>query len=457
MAVVTDPPVQLGLPNYRQSRTEINPMYFVVGTDLYVVQVADQHGVNTIGVFKRALADVGGTWTLMDSAGAPDQGSQQGRLNATYNSGTGIIAILYVLTTPSHIKIVEFDTGTDTYGTATAFFATTGNNSSMGFWQQSGGDYVVLTTDGTDVFYVVNSGGVWGSQNTIFSANVTIYGGQVDAIDTFHFIYTTGTSVFYRQLDVAFSVSGATTITTAWDNTSHRPNLIVNATKIAIGYVEHSTVDSLIVSVGTPLASPSFTPGTIETAGANTLNFSYATPAFGIADDLNVFYVALDYTTMTIIDEVRQSTFDGVSTWSTPIVYYDETDNPPSDGVPNPMAQFIHDLHPIELAQGWTVVTALETEVTAVDYCTGYFLEPPSGPPPTPPTPACPVTPGGNGNVGVAFTATITASGGTPPYTFSIVGGSLPPGLTLDPTTGVISGTPTTAGTYAYTVKVTGS
>jgi subtilisin family serine protease len=49
--------------------------------------------------------------------------------------------------------------------------------------------------------------------------------------------------------------------------------------------------------------------------------------------------------------------------------------------------------------------------------------------------------PGVNGNVGTPYSNLLTASGGIPPYTFSI--SSLPAGLTLNATTGVISGTPT--------------
>jgi hypothetical protein len=57
--------------------------------------------------------------------------------------------------------------------------------------------------------------------------------------------------------------------------------------------------------------------------------------------------------------------------------------------------------------------------------------------------------------VGVAYTATLAATGGTPPYTWSIASGTLPAGLTLTPATGVISGTPTTSGTSSVTVQVT--
>ena len=61
------------------------------------------------------------------------------------------------------------------------------------------------------------------------------------------------------------------------------------------------------------------------------------------------------------------------------------------------------------------------------------------------------------GQVNVAYSSALVASGGTPPYTFVISSGSLPPGLTLNPSTGAITGTPTTAGTYSYTAKVTDS
>jgi hypothetical protein len=56
-----------------------------------------------------------------------------------------------------------------------------------------------------------------------------------------------------------------------------------------------------------------------------------------------------------------------------------------------------------------------------------------------------------------AYSATLQATGGTPPYGWSIISGSLPPGLTLNSSTGVISGTPTGAGTYNFTVQVTDS
>jgi hypothetical protein len=59
-----------------------------------------------------------------------------------------------------------------------------------------------------------------------------------------------------------------------------------------------------------------------------------------------------------------------------------------------------------------------------------------------------------NGVVGNPYSASVTAGGGNSPYTFSIASGSLPAGLALASGTGVISGTPSAAGTANFTVQV---
>ncbi|MFN8176309.1 MAG: Ig domain-containing protein [bacterium] len=60
------------------------------------------------------------------------------------------------------------------------------------------------------------------------------------------------------------------------------------------------------------------------------------------------------------------------------------------------------------------------------------------------------------GSVGTPYSQTITASGGTTPYTFAVTAGTLPPGLALA-AGGVLSGTPTTAGSSTFTVTATDS
>jgi Putative Ig domain len=61
------------------------------------------------------------------------------------------------------------------------------------------------------------------------------------------------------------------------------------------------------------------------------------------------------------------------------------------------------------------------------------------------------------GQVGAAYSTQLTASGGTTPYTWSLSSGALPAGMNLTASTGAFSGTPTTSGSFTFTVKVTDS
>ncbi len=71
---------------------------------------------------------------------------------------------------------------------------------------------------------------------------------------------------------------------------------------------------------------------------------------------------------------------------------------------------------------------------------------------------SCPtITVSGNapdGFKGISYSHTVTASGGTPPDTFVVISGSLPNGLSLS-LGGGITGTPTTNGTFIFTIQAT--
>jgi hypothetical protein len=84
-------------------------------------------------------------------------------------------------------------------------------------------------------------------------------------------------------------------------------------------------------------------------------------------------------------------------------------------------------------------VTAICTSGAAPGVCPAITLSPATLP---------------NAQVAVAYSQTITGSGGTAPYTFVVVGGALPAGLTLTPA-GVLAGTPTTAGSANFTIRGT--
>lgn len=59
-----------------------------------------------------------------------------------------------------------------------------------------------------------------------------------------------------------------------------------------------------------------------------------------------------------------------------------------------------------------------------------------------------------SGVLSIAYTMPLEASGGGPPYTWTVVSGALPDGLALNASTGLISGTPARVGEFTFTVQV---
>ncbi|MEH6420587.1 putative Ig domain-containing protein, partial [Pseudomonas sp. CGJS7] len=76
----------------------------------------------------------------------------------------------------------------------------------------------------------------------------------------------------------------------------------------------------------------------------------------------------------------------------------------------------------------------------------------------SPPTVSLPATPLANATQGIAYNATLNgASGGTSPYTYAVTAGALPPGITLNASSGALSGTPSASGTFNFAVTATDS
>jgi phospholipase C len=62
-------------------------------------------------------------------------------------------------------------------------------------------------------------------------------------------------------------------------------------------------------------------------------------------------------------------------------------------------------------------------------------------------TVACPAA---TGQVGVSYSSALAAANGTPPYSYLLMADPLPTGVTLNGSTGALTGTPTAAGTYTF-------
>jgi hypothetical protein len=105
--------------------------------------------------------------------------------------------------------------------------------------------------------------------------------------------------------------------------------------------------------------------------------------------------------------------------------------------------------------QGSSVLPNINSSAVADPIAASYRANP--IPPAVTTSPVVTSTSLPNGQQGTAYSATLTATGGTIPYSWSISAGALPIGLSLNGSTGAISGTPTGNGTSSFTVKVTDS
>src|SRR5438309_8509446 len=60
-----------------------------------------------------------------------------------------------------------------------------------------------------------------------------------------------------------------------------------------------------------------------------------------------------------------------------------------------------------------------------------------------------------SGTVSTPYSQTLTATGGTTPYTWSVASGTLPSGISLNASSGALTGTSSSAGTFTFTAQVT--
>lgn len=371
--------VQVDTTSYtRQSVAEINPLLLVYGADLY--QVGMQTGgtkpnLKTIKVQKSS--DKGFTWVTLDIANSPNAATQSGYLWYVIVGDT--LSILYK-DTSNNIFVQEFNLLTGLFGTLSSALSIGSTFSSWFltalFYRKTNGDYIIAFNDNANLYLITLISGTWTGPTSLAGMATTMWGGRRDANDVGHFLEDSGPPLNYYQLSASLVLSSP--IDTGVGTISHgakRPSLLLWNNSVVVAAVDTNSI--VKVSIGTPLGGPSFTVYSVADYSlvAGSPIISYATPWVDKDGNLNVSWVYIDLT-YPVIDRIVTSVFDGVSSWSAPIDFYDVTDRLPREDPEDPRTQFLHTLDVVQFSDGTIVMdTALENQIGFTNrLCTGFVL-----------------------------------------------------------------------------------
>jgi hypothetical protein len=406
------------------------------------------------------------TWSIVGGS----SGLIEGPANAFYpGSGTVIYFVGVASKTANRPPLLQtFDASTDSYGGLSAPHPTInlfGTLTSILIKVQPGGTrWIVFAAGGagTKVDYATWTAGVWGADTNVITANAIVPSDMaMEASGKIHCICQDqhgGPTVFdfyYFQIS-AGGVVGAPSI--AW--TVNPPDAVENGTslmllsggKIFFPFSELVGADGIIepfVLIGDSLVTPTWSvinldPGGAVTIPSNSYEARDLVAAESIAGNATVFWDVIAFG-VGGNSYIWLSTYNG-ATFGAPVSFFDSTVTPYPGQPASTHPPYQLSGMALQKSDGsWTLQTNTEfTPHSTVAYT--IFTQG------TPPTLACPLA--NTGTIGSFFSAQLIATG-TGPFTFAVTGGALPPGLTLNATTGVISGIPQLQGPYSYTVTVT--
>ncbi len=331
---------------------------FLVGGFLY--QVLWNSG-NRLGMFRRQ-ASVAGAFTEIDATNAPTGISGYGR--ATLR-GT-IIAVCYMLPGNTTVKIVEFNTVSSGWGIPTAALTLLATTATFAFEKRSDGTYVFVAGRPNVVYYATNTGGAWSGTHILLTlgSGIVVLGGVIDSADRIWLLLNTNsTTVGLYALSSTYVLgSSVATATLLFPGPPYPyiyyPQVALWGTDaVAVAYNTALTIGGagvIRVKIGVGLSAPVVTSYDVYTVPAGTEQDYLMHPRDDGSGNLNLFFVH----TNTGVVQVKQSTFDGASTWNTPSTFYDAVTTPPFAGS---ASQAISTIDPVP-SNGWAVGAAMQTD-----------------------------------------------------------------------------------------------
>lgn len=465
-AVITSPPVLVATAsadfsgqNARLVNAFVGPQ-LQIGANRYAALTALGGAPPAFQAFKSA--DSGATWNLMDDVDSPNVGNfplykvtaaADGLYYVWEGDGSGSVA-------NRALGYAKFDPNTDTWGATTQTPADTESTFSNGYQiaRRSNGDIVVIfpsqtPADGNVQWGVFAAGGgAWSGASDFNTAlqQFSVLSAVTGPDDTVHVLLCQGISslsgqgdVYYQSLSPTNVVSAPVLIGTLGAGTPDsffdgQPWVDTTLDQILFPFMDIGQTHTSMF-VGSPIAAPAWTQQTLET-GLPAGTYSYP---IAFRPDSGPFVIFQIVDSNGPLFQIWQTPWDGTNL-GTPVLFYDGVANAPAGG---PIDELIKP-SASQVSGAYDFLVAMQLTPGFPPENT-YSLSAPSisidcGNPP-------------DGIVGKPYSHAFPVTGGTPPLTFAIIAGSLPPGLTLNTSTGVVSGIPTAYGTYSFTIGVTGS
>ncbi len=399
--------------------------------------------------------DSGAIWTLMDAANSPGLASfplykivhDATSFSFVWEGDGGDVPL-------AQLGLAKFDTVTDLWGTVfpSGVVNMTSNTPFNVIAERSDGSIVCVFRSENPTPNNLQWGAfdAAGAFTGPFDFNITST--QLKALaaatgpdDTIHVLIQDGLGpfdIFHQTISPLNVVSAPSAVATLGAGTpdsflSGLPRVDSDLDQIIFPFSDDAGAPShTAMFVGAPVAAPIWTQETLET-GLPAADFAYPVIHNPISGDLEIYQTV----GQTGLLQLWRTSWDG-TTLGAPELVYDGIANPPAAGaVQEILKASVSQFSPIEILVAMQLTAGSPPENT-------YFLAAS-----VPLSIICDSPPAGK--LRLPYSHAFPAFDGQPPYTFSISAGALPPGLSLDPTTGIVSGTPTISGFYEFAVTVT--